>query len=95
MIELLESSEYDVVMTVIDLVSKRAYFIPTHTTVTAEGIERLFLHYMWKLHDLPNHVVLDRGLQFIILFTSKLYYLLRVKIASSIARYSQLNGQTE
>jgi len=84
-IELLKLSEYDVVMTMVDLISKRAYFIPTHTTVTAEGTVRLFLHHMWKLHDLPNHVRLDRGLQFVILFTSKLYHLLRVEIVSSIA----------
>ena len=36
-VELPESSGHDAVMTVIDAVSKRVYFIPTHTTVTAEG----------------------------------------------------------
>jgi len=36
-VELLESSGRDTVMTVVDAVSKRVHFIPTHTTVTAEG----------------------------------------------------------
>jgi len=31
------SSGHDTVMTVVDSVSKQAHFIPTHTTVTAEG----------------------------------------------------------
>jgi len=36
-VELPESSGHNTVMTVIDAVSKRMYFILTHTTVTAEG----------------------------------------------------------
>jgi len=43
-VELPLSSRHNAVMTVVDLVSKRAHFIPTHTTVTAEGAARLFLH---------------------------------------------------
>jgi len=43
-VELPLSSGHDAVMTVVDLVSKQAHFIPMHTTVTAEGTARLFLH---------------------------------------------------
>jgi len=60
-VELPLSSGHDTVMTVVDSVSKRAHFIPTHTTVTAEGAARLFLHQVWKLHGLPTCVVSDRG----------------------------------
>ena len=45
-VKLLESLGFDVIMTVVDSVFKRAYFIPIHTTVTMEGIARLFLHYI-------------------------------------------------
>jgi len=38
------SSRHNAVMTVVDSVFKQAYFIPTHTMVTAEGAARLFLH---------------------------------------------------
>jgi len=62
--------------------SKRTHFILIYTTVTMESIARLFLHYVWKLYSLSSYVVLDRGLQFVALFTKKLYYLLRVEIAS-------------
>jgi len=72
-VELPLSSGHDAVMTVVDSVSKRAHFIPTHTTVTAEGAARLFLHQVWKLHGLPKHVVLDRGPQFVARFTKELY----------------------
>jgi len=78
MIELPESSEHDAVITVVDSVSKRVHFVPTHTTVTAEGAARLFLHHVWKLHGLPKCVVSNRGPQFIALFTNELYRLLGI-----------------
>jgi len=36
--ELSESSKCDVMMTVVDFVSKEAYFILIHITITAKGI---------------------------------------------------------
>jgi len=94
-VELPLSSGHDVVMTVIDLVLKRAHFIPTHTTVTAEGAARLFLHQVWKLHSLPKHVVLDCRPQFVTRFTKELYQLLGIKLVSSTAWHPQTNRQTE
>jgi len=84
-VELPLSSRHNAVMTVVDSVSKRAHFIPTHTTVTAEGAARLFLHQVWKLHGLPICVVSDRRPQFIARFTRELYRLLEIKLASSTA----------
>jgi len=60
-VELPLSSGHDAVMTVVDSVSKRAHFIPMHTTVTVKGAARLFLHQVWKLHGLLKYVVSDRG----------------------------------
>jgi len=94
-VELPLSSRHDAVMTVVDSVSKRAHFIPTHMTVTVEGAARLFLHQVWKLHSLPKHVVSDRGSQFVARFTKELYRLLGIKLASSTAWYPQTNRQTE
>jgi len=94
-VELPLSSKHDAVMTVVDLVSKRAYFIPTHMTVTAEGVARLFLHQVWKLHSLPKYVVSDCGPQFVTHFTRELYQLLGIKLVSSTAWHPQTDGQTE
>jgi len=59
MVELLVFSEYDTVMTIVDLVSKQAQFLLIHTIVTVERVARLFLHYIWKLYRLFRKVVLD------------------------------------
>ena len=84
-VELPLSSGHDAVMTVVDLVSKRAHFILMHMTVTAEGAARLFLHQVWKLHGLPKYVISDSGPQFVARFTQELYRLLGIlhSLASS------------
>ena len=94
-IELSESSKYNIVMIVVDLVSKRAYFILIHKTVTVEKAARLFFHHIWKLHRLPRWVVLDRGPQFIALFTWELYRLLGIRLVFSTAWHFQINRQME
>jgi len=94
-VELLLSSRYDTVMTVVDSVSKWAHFIPTHTTVTVEGVAQLFLHQVWKLHGLPKCVVSDQGPQSVARFTRELYQLLGIKLAYSTAWHLQTNRQTE
>jgi len=94
-VELPLSSGHNTVMTVVDSVSKRVHFIPTHTMVTVEGAAWLFLHQVWKLHGLLKYVVSDCGPQFIACFTRELYCLLGIKLASSIAWHPQTDGQTE
>jgi len=77
-VELLESSRHDAIMTIMDSVSKRVHFVPMHTTVTVEGAARLFLHYVWKLYSLPRHVVSNCRPQFMASFTKELYRLLGI-----------------
>jgi hypothetical protein len=57
-VELLESHRYDAI---VDSLTKRAHFIPTHTTINAEGTALLFLKEVWKHYRTPWVVVSDRG----------------------------------
>jgi hypothetical protein len=52
-VELPESHGYDTIMNIINSVNKRVHFIPTHTTITAEGATRLYLREVWKHHGMP------------------------------------------
>ncbi|KAG9221821.1 hypothetical protein CCMSSC00406_0005646 [Pleurotus cornucopiae] len=94
-VELPESDGFDAVMNVVDSVSKRAHFIPTHTTVSALGSANLYLQNVWKLHGLPRSVVSDRGPQFVAEFTREVYRMLGIKLAASTAYHPQSDGQTE
>jgi transposase InsO family protein len=94
-VELPESHGYDAIMCVVDSLTKRTHFIPTHTTINTEGTALLFLKEVWKHHGTPRVVVSDRGLQFIATFTRELYKLLGIKLATSTAYHPQTDGQME
>jgi len=46
--------------------TKMAYFVPTTEKTLAEGVARLFQDNVWKLHGLPESIIMDRGAQFAI-----------------------------
>jgi hypothetical protein len=60
-VELPESHGYDAIMCVVDSLTKRVHFIPTHTTINAEGTALLFLKEVWKHHGTPRAVISNRG----------------------------------
>jgi transposase InsO family protein len=94
-VELPESHGYDTIMCVVDSLTKHTHFIPTHTTIKAEGTALRFLKEVWKHHRTPQAVVSDRGPQFITALTHELYKLLGIKLALSMAYHPQTNDQTE
>jgi hypothetical protein len=42
MVELPESHGYDTIMNIVNSITKRAHFIPTHTTIMAKGATWLY-----------------------------------------------------
>jgi len=57
-------AEKDAILVVCDRLSKMTHFVATTEGTSAEGLVRLFRDNVWKLHGLPESVVLDRGPQF-------------------------------
>ena len=54
------SKGYDLILVVCDRFSKIFHFVAMTEKTTAEGLARLFRDNMWKLHGLPESVILDR-----------------------------------
>jgi hypothetical protein len=94
-VKLPDSHGYDVIMNVVDSVSKQVHCIPTHTTISAEGAAQLSYREVWKHHGLPRAVLSDWGPQFIAKFTCNLYCMLGIKLATSTDYHPQTNGQME
>ena len=61
----------------------------------AERLARLFRDNVWKLHRLPENVILDRELQFAAELTKELNRMLGIEMKLSTAFYPQMDGQME
>ncbi|KIN99391.1 hypothetical protein M404DRAFT_30448 [Pisolithus tinctorius Marx 270] len=62
------SSSFMAILVVVDQLSKQAIFIPTHDTIMAPELTRLFLLHVFSKHGVLAHVTSDRGLEFIFHF---------------------------
>jgi len=82
---------FDSIMVVIDRLSKRAHFIPTKTTATAEYTAQLFYENVWKLHGLPLKIISDRDK----LFTSDFWRSLMKVLGSKLAMTTPFHPQTD
>ena len=85
----------DAILVVCDLLSKMMHFMATTEGKLAEGLARLFRNNVWKLHRLPESVVLDRGLQFAAELTKELNRMLGIETKLSTAFHPQMDRQTE
>jgi len=86
---------YDSILVVVDRLTKIAHFIPTTEKTTAGGLARLFRDNVWKLHSLPESIILDRGPQFAAGVMRELNEMLGIDSKLSTAFHLQTDGQTE
>jgi len=71
------------------------HFIATIEKTLAEGLAKLFRDHVWRLHRLPESIILDKGVQFAVGIIKELNNLLRIQTKLSTAYHSQTDGQTE
>ena len=93
--KLLSVVEKDVILVVCNRLSKITYFMVTTEGMSAEGLAILFGDNVWKLHELPESIILDRELQFVVKLMKELNKMLEIKIRFLIAFYSQTDGKTK
>ena len=89
------AQEYDAILVVCDRMTKMAYFVPTTERTSVEGVTRLFQDNVWKLHGLPESIIIDRGAQFVAGMIRELNQMLGINTKLSTAYHPQTNGQTE
>jgi len=86
---------YDSILVVVDQLTKMVHFIPTTEKTSAEGLARLFRDNVWKLHGLPESIILDRGPQFAVGLMRELNEMLGIKSKLSTVFHSQTDRQIE
>jgi hypothetical protein len=87
--------EKSVILTVVDLFSKYAHFIPLGHPYMAVSVARAFFDDIVRLHGVPCSIVSDRDLVFTSAFWAELFRLTGVKLCQSTAFHPQTDGQSE
>jgi len=85
----------DAILLVCNRLSKITHFVVTTEGMLVEGLARLFRNNVWKLHGLPESIMLDRGPQFAAEMTKELNRILEIQTKLSISYYPQTDVQTE
>ena len=89
------SKGHDSILVVCDKFLKMFHFMVMIEKTTVDGLARLFRDNMWKLHGLPESVILDREPQFAAGLTRELNKMLGIETKLSTAYHPETNRQTE
>ncbi|KAG3029210.1 hypothetical protein PC121_g16654 [Phytophthora cactorum] len=87
--------DVDSIWVVVDRLTKRCHFVPTTKKVTTEGVARLFIDHIWKLHGMPTNIVSDRDRKYVSKFWQHVFKSIGTKLSMTVAHRAQCDGQTE
>jgi hypothetical protein len=85
----------DMILVVIDRLTKMAHFISTVSTVTSQQTAELMLEYVFRYHGLPENIVSDRDPKFTAKFWQSLNKALGINLLMSTSAHPQTDGQSE
>ena len=79
----------------IDRLSKMTHLAATRDTVNSQGLARLMIDNVVRLHGVPAEVISDRDVRVTSAFSQEFYSILKVRQRMSTAFHPQTDGQTE
>jgi len=93
--KLLSSSGFDIILVIVDWLTKQAIFIPTHNTITSMDLAHLFVLHVFSKHGVPSYVTSDRGSEFVSKFFRSLGTTLDMRLHFTSGYHPEGDGQTE
>jgi hypothetical protein len=97
-IELFDNRDYNVILMIIDRLSKMHHYISCTTNeneTTVEETIKLFIQHVWKLHELFTTMIFNRESQFISLIWDTICKMLKIKTKLFTAFHSETDEQSE
>ncbi|XP_075663135.1 uncharacterized protein LOC142632652 [Castanea sativa] len=90
-----KSQSKDVVLVVVDRLTKFVHFVPLSHPYTAAKVASLYLQYIYKLHGMLASIMSDRNPIFISHFWQELMKLQGIQLVISLAYHPQSDGHIE
>ena len=85
----------DMILVIIDHLTKQSIFIPTVNTITSPMLAKLFVLHVFSKHGVPSHITSDQGLEFVSAFLCLLRKVLDMKLHFTSGYHPKGNGQTK
>ena len=93
--KLLSSSEFDIILVIVDWLTKQAIFIPVYNIIISADLAYLFILYVFSKHGVPSHVISNKGLEFVSNFFYSLGTALNRWLHFTSGYHPKDNGQTK
>jgi hypothetical protein len=89
------ASGHDMIMVVIDKLTRYVHYIPTRMAATAQDTFQLFREQILSHHGLPRHIVSDRDSKFTSQFWADIWEQHGTELLRSTSYHPQTDGATE
>ena len=66
--KILLSSGFDIILVIIDWLTKQVIFIPAYDTITSVDLACLFVLHVFSKHGVPFYITSNRGSEFVLNF---------------------------
>ena len=93
--KLLLSSRFDIILVIVDWLTKQAIFISAYDTITSADLAWLFILHVFSKHSIPSHVISNRGSEFVSNFFWSLGTTFNMWLYFTSGYHSEGDGQTE
>ena len=89
------SDSFDMILVIVDHLTKQLIFIPTVNTIMSPMLAKLFILHVFSKHGVPPHVTPNQGLEFVSAFFHSLGKVLDMKHHFTSGYHPKGDRQTE